>query len=203
MARRTRKEVEVEDGPTVARSPSEFVKGSAIVGAMLLLSLGICGLGPLSFYGAIVTDDTMQKIYLWPLGLLLLGVGGALVYVLGVGLARQCYYLLNKERFVIGTTALQWVLGEDEVRVQLPYDNIRSIKLKTLRAPNGSEYHIIGIKLRDPERADTFIRDNYRRKEAESHGFDFAVWEGYELPIHDFYSKLRKAWVRAGDEEAE
>src|SRR2546430_15754069 len=117
MARGAGKDVEVESGPTVARSPSEFVKGSAVVGGMLLLSVGVCGLGPLSFYGAVVTDDTMQKIYLWPLGLLLLGVGGALVFVLGTGLARQCYYLLNKERFVIGTTALQWVLREDDVRV--------------------------------------------------------------------------------------
>src|SRR5260370_15955043 len=142
MARAGRKrDVEVESGTTAARSPSELVKGFAVAGGMLLLSLGLCGLGLLAFYGFSVTDDTVQKVFLVPLGLFFLGIGGALVFLIGKGMWQQCYFPINKERFVIRTTALQWVPPEADVLIPLPFDTIRPAKSKAAPPPHGAHDH--------------------------------------------------------------
>src|SRR5260370_26240964 len=107
MARAGRKrDVEAESGTTAARSPSELVKGFAVAGGMLLLSLGLCGLGLLAFYGFSVTDDTVQKVFLVPLGLFFLGIGGALVFLLGKGTWQPRNYLDKKRSRLTATTPL-------------------------------------------------------------------------------------------------
>lgn len=95
---------------------------------------------------------------------------------------------------------LQWILGDDELLGQFPYDNIEAIHLKALESPNGDPYHILGLKLRNLKRRDTFVEDDYRCKDWEEEGFDFAIWDLYDTPLKAFSKSLKKAWEKAGAE---
>src|SRR5262249_29749930 len=59
--------------------------------------------------------------------------------------------LWNNARYLVGNDRLQYLQGDSGVVGQVPYDNIATIKLIT---PRGEE--TIGLRLEDPQRADSF-----------------------------------------------
>jgi hypothetical protein len=189
----------LEQGEPIPRSLSKSWQVFAVAAGMIFLALCLCGLGCFSI-GVVVLGkepSTIQMVVLVGLGVVLIPLGIAWMAYVGYATWRQSFYLRNKERFVLGETSLQWVIRQDELVAHLPYDNMRDVRLKKLKAPNGSPYPIIGIDLIDPKRDDTFIRDLYRESDWEEHGFDFAIWDLYEQPLKTFHKRLTKAWEAA------
>ena len=195
-----KRRAELEDGKTICR-------GKALSG--LLFFLGFLGgalllvvAGGIGLWAGITGrgKNVWESIGLVALGVTCLAAGGALCLWGGRGAWRHFIYSWKKERFIIGRDRLQWVLGEDELLGQIPYDNIEELGLIDLESPNGDPYQIIGLRFCNRQRRDTFINDDFRRSDWEEEDLDFAIWDLYDTPLKAFYKSLKKACEKAQNE---
>jgi predicted Zn finger-like uncharacterized protein len=164
-----------------------------------IIGLFLVALGCWAIYaGAAGWERTaIKNVLLVFVGVVCLVPGTACVFLVGRGVWRHFAMLRKKERFIIGRRKLEWVVGEDELLGQFPYDNIAEVRLKGLKPESGPKYHIIGITFIDRRRKDTFAEDDSRKSEWEEAGFDYAIWDVYDVPIKTFYQLLKQAWEEA------
>lgn len=185
----------LEDGPVIQRSLGKTWLGLAVGAFLLFCSLLIVFAGGVGFYAAAQqpAGATGAIVGYLALGGVVLVCGLVLMVCFGILTWRQLARQLNNERYIIGKTKLQWVMRDDELLGEIPYDNIRNIRLKAGKTGHGSKLYTIAIWFIDPDREDTFIRGVGQAGE----NCDYVISDWYEVDLPDFHKQLSKAWKKA------
>ncbi len=115
-------------------------------------------------------------------------------------------------RLIIGDQQLQYVTGQDRVKVQIPFDNIRDIDFKTYdvyhfagKFSTREKFHYVAIFLADAGRADTVLAPAVLEGDTKKLKCDVAILDCYKTPLYTFYHQLvdRVEQQRAQDSAGE
>jgi hypothetical protein len=169
-----------------------FAAGALISILGMLMAIG----GFLAGLGFFATKDNRT-------GLL---IGMPLVFLFFVALfllfAVLCYSFgssyFRRERFVLGKTYLQEIIGAGQLQRQVPFDDITEIVIGTKTEENQT-YQYIGIDVANLDRKDALIPKPILKHNHDNFGCDVVIFDDYDMPLKDFCKKLKRCWRKAID----
>jgi hypothetical protein len=188
-------------------APEGLVIGRSAVKTILLLALGLIltlvGLlvlvgGVFLLMGMLGSEGAARD---HGIGGWIFGILGALAGLLLLPIGVLCsvgasVLLLGRDRYILGENSLQHVFGKSKVLMQLPYDNIRSLEVKTETEETG-HYSLIAMVVADLRRDDTMLDRDERKNNREEYGCDVAILDFYALPLATIHKKLAAKWKKA------
>jgi hypothetical protein len=185
--------VEVESGDEVRLSVGKSLM-RVFYGVTALLMAGAA-----FFIGVVAALGWIDGQLHWAVALVVSPV--ALLFALAsLALAAYLFWdtlraLWRRERLVLGKDVLQCVVGTGDVLDQVPYDNIRDMRVVQRQEESGPPYKVIGISLLQPGRADTVIRlTSHLAPVDEDDEFDVIIQDLYTLSPEKLHRKLTARW---------
>lgn len=119
------------------------------------------------------------------------------ILLVGMGvfaLVRTARVSWRRDRLILGETDLSCVARDGQVLTQIPYDNIREVRLlEDEGLHNGPPDDRVAIVVIDPRRKDTILRKESPLAPDLDEG-DAVLRDTYRLTPRSLYGKLLKRW---------